>query len=142
MIRHWRMFAVLVLWATAQMAWSAELQIESPWARALPPVVKVGAAYLTIANKGAHDDILISVRSDIAERVELHEHTTEGGMMRMRQMQEVHIPAGADITFAPGGKHLMLIGLRKPLAASTHFTLTLVFASAGEVSVVTPIIKQ
>ena len=104
------------------------------WARATPPGVVVGAAYLTITG-GAANDTLTAARLDGVASVEFHETTTEGGVARMRQSPQVSVPAHRDVAFAPSGRHLMLIDLERPLVVGEKRPLVLVFEHAGEVSV-------
>jgi copper(I)-binding protein len=112
-----------------------DIVVHQPWARELPPVSHTGAAYLSIHNTGTQADRLLSARSPIAARVEVHSHEHAGGMMRMQQVEAVALPAGQQVDFAPGGLHLMLIDLRQPLAAGQNFTLELHFEHAGSVQV-------
>ncbi len=135
-------FVLLLLGALATAVNAADIKVDGAWARALPPVVKVGAAYLEVHNTGSKDASLISASSDIAETVELHEHTMSDGMMRMRKMERIIIPPGATMTFEPGGKHLMLISLKRPLEAGKQFGLTLTFEGIGEQKLKVPILKE
>lgn len=112
-----------------------DIVVHQPWARELPPVAHTGAAYLSIHNTGTQADRLLSATSPVAARVEMHSHEHAAGMMRMQQVEAVALPAGQQVDFAPGGLHLMLIGLRQPLAAGQDFTLELNFEHAGRVQV-------
>ena len=130
---------------TALMVWQASeaaemyvvdhMHITGPWARELPPVSRNGAAYLSITNKGKAADRLVSASSPMAERVELHETTMDGGMMRMRPVASLVIAPNETRVLEPGGLHFMLVKLKQPLVAGKHFPLTLVFADAGSVDV-------
>ncbi|NIA70197.1 copper chaperone PCu(A)C [Pelagibius litoralis] len=112
-----------------------ELKIETPWARATPGQAKNGAAYLMIHNAGAAGDRLIAAASDAAQRVELHSHTNVDGVMQMRQVEGVDVPAGGMATLKPGGYHVMLMGLKAPLREGDRFPVTLTFEKAGDVAV-------
>jgi Uncharacterized protein conserved in bacteria len=104
-----------------------------PWARAVAsPAVKNSAAFLTIENKGPADR-LIGVSGDIANKLELHTMVREGGVMKMREVQAMDIPANGKLELKPGGMHLMLIGLKDGLKDGQKFPLTLKFEKAGEV---------
>jgi len=118
---------------------TGSLTIVKPWARATPPGATVGAVYLEIVNSGAVSDTLQSVETTVARRAELHSMSTEGGVMRMRQLPAVTIPAHGQVRFNPEGKHVMLIDLLKPLQQGGRVVLTLVFARAGRLSVEAPI---
>ena len=69
-----------------------------------------GAVYATIANTGKEADALVSASSDAAQTVELHEVKNEGGVMKMRPVQKIAVPAGGKIEMKPGGYHVMLLG--------------------------------
>ena len=111
------------------------LTVEAPWARASAGAARAGAAYLRIANGGAEDDRLIGVSAPVAERVELHTHTMSDGAMRMRRVDAVPVPGGGSAELKPGGRHVMLIGLRAPLKEGETFPLTLTFDRAGAITV-------
>ena len=111
------------------------LQIDHPWSRALPPNAPAGAAYFVIHSQSTDKDVLVSASSPIAEKTELHTHVMLGEVMKMQQIDSVAIPAGGEAVFAPGGNHVMLFGLKKPLVAGESFPLTLVFEKAGAVDV-------
>ena len=114
-----------------------DLVVERPWAR--ESVTRTGAAYLTVRNDGDADDRLIGISSEVADRAELHESDMQDGVMRMRAVEAVEVPAGGQAALEPGGLHVMLIGLKAPLEEGGSFALTLVFENAGEVEVVTTI---
>jgi len=114
-----------------------DLVVESPWAR--ESVTRTGAAYLTVRNAGAADDRLIGVASEVADRAELHGSEMQDGVMRMRPVEAVEVPAHGQAALEPGGLHIMLIGLKAPLEEGGSFALTLTFENAGEVEVVTTI---
>ena len=114
-----------------------DLVVESPWAR--ESVTRTGAAYLTVRNGGAADDRLIGVASEVADRAELHGSEMQDGVMRMRPVEAVEVPAHGQAALEPGGLHVMLIGLKAPLEEGGSFALTLTFENAGEVEVVTTI---
>ncbi len=116
-----------------------DLTISDPWSRALPPNAPAGAAYFTVTNQGQAQDRLVGAASDIAGKAELHTHVKSGEMMRMQKADAVDIPAGGEVTFAPGGNHVMLIGLKRPLKDGEQFPLTLEFEKAGKVRVEVPV---
>jgi copper(I)-binding protein len=101
------------------------------WARATPPGSDTAAVYLTI--RGGHDaDHLESARTPRAAMAHLHTVEDSGGMMRMRAVDSLEIPAGKDVALAPQGLHLMLMGVDHPLVAGEHFPVTLQFARGGD----------
>ena len=105
--------------------------IAGPWSRAMPPNAPNGAAYFRVENRGGSDRI-VSARTDIAETVELHTHEMEDGMMKMRQVESIEVPAEGEVLLKPHGLHAMLFGLKQPLADGESFDLTVVFEKTGE----------
>lgn len=126
--------------ASAQHA--AGIEIQNAWAAPTPGGVDVSAGYLTIVNATAADDRLIGASSPRAERVELHEMSMEGGVMRMRAAEALTIPAGGESALAPGGRHLMFFGVSEPFTEGERIPVRLRFARAGEVDVSLPVQRQ
>ena len=92
------------------------------------------AAYLKIINNGVLDDRLIAAKAAIAQRVEIHSMEMDNGVMRMRAVDGgLAIAAGGSVTLAPGGLHIMLMGLTTDLAPDTKHEIILVFEKAGDV---------
>lgn len=110
------------------------LDVVSPWSRAIPPSAPVAAGFMTLRNHQAQDDRLLAVRSDAAERVEIHEVRHEDGMARMRELTDgLMLPAGETVELKPGGYHLMFIGpVEARFVAGGQVAATLVFEQAGE----------
>jgi copper(I)-binding protein len=112
-----------------------DIQIRHPWSRATPPGAKVGVGYMEIRNRGAQPERLLGASSPLAQRVEMHVTRSEGDVMRMRQVQSFEIPAGERVEPGPGGGHLMLVDLARPLKKGERVPLTLRFERAGEIAV-------
>ena len=108
----------------------AELSVRDAWARATPPGTSVAAVYLTIEG-GSRADTLRAASTSIAMMTQIHAVTEADGMARMREADGVPIPARGRVVLAPGGLHVMLMGLERPLAAGDRFDVTLEFAVAG-----------
>jgi copper(I)-binding protein len=94
-----------------------------------------GAVYVTLSNTGAQPDSLVSASSDAAQTVELHEVKNEGGVMKMRPVSTIPIPANGKTELKPGGYHIMLLGLTHDLKAGDRIPVTLKFERGGEVRV-------
>lgn len=92
-----------------------------------------GAGYLTVINRGSRPDRLMGASSTVASAVSIHRSLQVGGVMTMRTLPFVDVGAGSRVTFAPGGLHLMLEGLRRPLRAGESVPVSLSFANAGRV---------
>lgn len=126
--------------ATSALAAASAPRIEAGWVRATQPGAQAGAAYLNVTNTGKMPDRLLGGSAPGVKRVEIHEMSVTGGVMRMRHLAEgLPIPAGGTATLKPGGYHIMLIGLASPLKAGASLPLTLRFEKAGTVTVNLPI---
>ena len=114
------------------------IAVNHPWSKPTPPLSEYGVAYFNGSNSGPADDILLEIKipDEIAKSASIHDVIHDGEMMRMREViNGKKIPAGNTIKFQPGGSHIMLEGLPKPLKLDDKFTIELVFANAGNVPV-------
>ncbi|MBZ9741551.1 MULTISPECIES: copper chaperone PCu(A)C [unclassified Mesorhizobium] len=132
-------FALVFVGAQAVLAHEfkvGDLEIEHPWSRATPAGAKVAGGYFTILNKGRDADRLLSISSDVSDKAELHQMGVKDGVMTMRPVDGgLEIPAGGKVALAPGGYHLMFIGLKRQPKQGEKFAATLTFEKAGTVSV-------
>ena len=114
------------------------ITVDHPWSKPTPPLSEYGVAYFSVSNSGQKDDLLLEIKipGEIAKSASIHDVIHDGDMMRMREVTHgKKIPAGSTIKFQPGGSHIMLEGLPKPLKLNDKFTIELVFANAGNVPV-------
>jgi copper(I)-binding protein len=112
------------------------IHVDHVYARATVPGQTSGVAYLTIDNKGSGADKLVSVSSPIATSTEIHSMSMDGTIMRMREVNDLALPPSAKIVMAPGGGyHVMMVGLKKPLAAGDKIPLSLRFEKAGKLDI-------
>jgi hypothetical protein len=125
----------------AQTADPTSVGVANPYVRAVPPGQPNSAAFMTLTNASAARRALVSAASPAAKTVELHTHVKEGGMMRMRKVERIEIPAGQTVTLAPGGLHVMLIGLNEELKPGANLDLTLSFDDGSEAKVQSPVRK-
>ena len=99
------------------------IEIKNQWVRASNDGQDVSAAYMTIVSN--EDTSLITIDSDVADVIEIHSMSMENGVMKMRMLDTLDLIAGKPTELSPGGFHLMLFDLKKPLTAGkeAHFTL-------------------
>ncbi len=99
------------------------IEIKNQWVRASNDGQDVSAAYMTIVSN--EDTSLITIDSDVTDVIEIHSMSMENGVMKMRMLDTLDLIAGKPTELSPGGFHLMLFDLKKPLAAGkeAHFTL-------------------
>jgi periplasmic copper chaperone A len=114
----------------APPAW-AQVSVETPWSRATPPGARIGVGFMRLNNAGAAERV-VGASSPVAARVEMHLTSREGDVMKMRQVDSFEIPAGGTFELKPGGAHLMLMDLRRPLKQGETVPLTLKLAKGGE----------
>jgi len=114
---------------------TTSISVVNAWARATAPMAKTGAVYLTIVDYGAPDRLL-ALATPIAGMAQLHETTMQNNIMRMRPVDGLAVSAQGPVTFAPGGYHVMLMGLKEPLREGQTFPLTLTFQHAGTMQTV------
>ncbi|MDC0398638.1 copper chaperone PCu(A)C [Alphaproteobacteria bacterium] len=124
---------ILFCFLISEPAFSSSLMIEGAFARASSGHGKNSAAYLSIHNHSPNDDYLIEAKTNVAAMTSIHNHINDKGIMKMRAVQQIAIPANDNIKLQPGGFHIMLMGLKKPLLEGDKFDLTLVFKKAGNV---------
>lgn len=121
---------------------AGDLTLSAPFARATLPNQPVAGLYLTISNAGETEDVLIGASAGFAARGEIHEMSMDGDTMRMRPLPDgVALAPGETVTLAPGGLHLMFMGLTEPLELGGTVEATLVFREAGEVTVMFPVLS-
>ncbi|MCK9283091.1 MAG: copper chaperone PCu(A)C [Rhodocyclaceae bacterium] len=107
----------------ASVAFAAEVEVTAPWVRGTVTGQNATAAYMTLTSK--RDFTLIGATTPAAGAAHVHSMKIEGGVMKMRAVDGVDLPAGKAVSFAPGGYHIMLTELKKPLAAGDSVALTL-----------------
>ena len=127
-------FLAFILVLVAGSAW-AQVEIEKPWIRASAPGAKTAAGYMTIRNKSPQPDRLVGGASELAAKLETHVHLRDGDILRMREVKGYDIPARGSFELKPGGAHLMLVDIKRPLEEGDNVPVTLKFERAGELTV-------
>jgi copper(I)-binding protein len=133
--------ALLALAALAVHAEGSAVSVSDAYARAIPPGQPNSAVFLTLNNPSGQPRALVAAASPVADAVELHTHIEEGGMMRMRRVERIEIPAGATVNLKPGGLHVMLIGLKENLQPGGQVDLTLTFDDGAQTQIQAPVRK-
>jgi len=131
MNRRTKFFAGLAGLLAALPALAGELTVTNAWSRSTPPVAKVGVVYFTLKNDTGKSDRLLKLSTPVATKVEVHRTEVLDGIARMREVAVLHVDAGKTIEFQPGGMHVMLMGLKKPLVGGMTYDLDLLFEVAG-----------
>lgn len=101
------------------------LTVSGAWVAPTVPGQSVGAAYMQLRSE--QDASLVKIETDASSRAEMHQMTSVNDVMRMRQLEQVELSAGRSESFAPGGRHVMLVDLRHPLNVGDNVRITLTF---------------
>jgi copper(I)-binding protein len=138
LIRSLAVLAILAVTASAAVLAQAHehkqgpLTVVHPWSRATAPSQKAGGVFLRIENASHLADRLIGVETEMADTASLHATIRDGDVMKMRPVSGgVDVPANGHVVLAPGGRHIMLIGLREQLVKDSTIPLTLIFERLG-----------
>jgi periplasmic copper chaperone A len=130
------LLAMLATDASAEDYKIGNLQISQPWTRATPKGAAVAGGYLRITNAGTTPDRLLGGSTDVAKRLEVHEMSMDGGVMKMRELKNgLDIPPGATVELKPNSYHIMMQGLSRPLAKGERVKASLTFEQAGKAEV-------
>ncbi len=131
-------FLPMSLWAHLA---HESIKVKDAWVRAVPPNSSNSAAYLVLENHAMKADRLISVKSPIANVVELHNVVKKGEAMAMEPVAHIEVDAHGSTTLKPGGFHIMLIDLKRVPKAGEEVELMLTFQNAGEQKIMAPVKK-
>ena len=124
--------AIALLAQISQAPAQQALEITAAWSRATPAAAPVGVGFLTLANKGGEAERLLGGSSEVAARVEVHEMNMDNGVMKMREVAGgLEVKPGETRELRPGGYHLMIMGLKRPLKEGERFKIELKFEKAG-----------
>jgi len=112
----------------------AEVAAVRPWSRPATAGAS-GVGYMTLVNRGPSPAVLVKVESPLARRVEMHRSSLKGAVMSMAPEPRIEAPAHGEVTFGPGGYHLMFVDLARPLKPGDRLPATLVFADGRRLTV-------
>ena len=114
------------------IAQPSTIEIDHAWSR--PAAAgRVGVLYCTITDSGAPDR-LTGISTPAAERAELHQSLRENGVAKMLAIESATVKPGKPLTLAPGGYHVMLVGLKQSLKPGDRFPVTFTFEHTGTVT--------
>ncbi len=134
--------AMTALWlacAAAVLPAQAQVTAEQAWARATVVQQRASAAFMRLTS--SVDARVVEVRSPVAGVARIHEMKLDGGVMRMRALQQLELPAGKTVELRPDGAHVMLMDLKRPLKEGDTLPLTLVIDVAGRRSQIEVVVQ-
>jgi copper(I)-binding protein len=117
-------------WSASAAHAAAAVDVKDAWVRATVPGQKVAGAYLEIQSRSAAR--LVGVRSPLAKSAEIHSMSNEGGVMKMRHLDALDLPAGQSVRLEPSGNHIMLFDIKQPLEPGARVPLTLIIEQKGK----------
>lgn len=132
------MYIFLILISLLNFSYSGKLEVKDGWVRPAGKGMNT-AFYFKAVNNSDKADTLLSVKSDVAKMVQMHETFNKNGMMGMRQIKAIPIQAKSTLEFKPGGYHVMVINLKKDLKKGSLAEFTLHFKYAGDIEVKAPV---
>jgi copper(I)-binding protein len=115
------------------------VEVRDAYARAVPPGQSNSAMFMQLTNDSGTDRAVVGAESPVCKAAELHTHIHQGGMMMMRRIDRIDLPAGKTVALQPGGLHVMLIGLKRLLVPGESVDLTLIFADGSRQLVKGPV---
>ena len=118
-----------------------QISVIDPYVRLAPPGAKATAAFMIVRNTSDKEIQIVKANSPSANATELHNHTNDGGVMRMRQVKEIALPAKGEAVLKPGGYHVMLIDMKAPLKEGDKVAITLGFSDGGTKTIEAPVKK-
>ncbi|MDA0319033.1 MAG: copper chaperone PCu(A)C [Proteobacteria bacterium] len=119
---------------------AGDIMIHDPYARVSSKSAKSGAAFMAIHNHSLESDVLISVESTVAKKVELHTHKEVEGVMKMIKLEDgIVIPGMGHHALKRGGDHVMFMGLTQSLRHGDDIEVTLIFERGGRVKLKIPV---
>ena len=123
------------------LAGESALRIDDPYVRLVPPGTTTTGAFMTIHNASSAERKLVKATSPVSDKVQLHTHMNDNGVMKMRPVTHIVVPAHGKAELKPGSYHVMLIDLKAPLKEGEAVPLTLSFDDGSTQLVVAPVRK-
>ena len=139
MIRTSSLLAATLLATATLGAQAGAISVTDPYALAVPPGQPNSAVFMTLVNNSKENRALVAAETPSAGVVELHTHVHEDGMMKMRKVDNIEIPAGQTVTLKPSGFHVMLIGLKQKLEPGQEVHMNLIFDKGGKEHIMAPV---
>lgn len=132
------LFAALLFAPSAFAADNPALTVEGAYARAVPPTAGNSAAFMQIRNNSNEARQLVAAEADVSNVTELHNHIQDNGVMRMRRVDAIDVPANGAVELKPGSYHVMLIDLKQPLKEGDTVNIELRFDDGSSKDVSMP----
>jgi copper(I)-binding protein len=118
------------------------ISFKAPWIRAMPPMAMTTAGYVEIHNSSYVADKLLKVWSSEVESIEIHQTKQDGNMLKMLPADNTSVPPKGKLVMQPGGYHLMMMGIKKPLIENEIIKVSFEFETAGIIDMNFPILKK
>ena len=127
-MKKWAIGALLL--SSSAWALAGGITVDNVWGRFSAPGMSMSGVFMDVSNQSKQADVLVGGSTAVAEKVELHNHINDNGVMRMREVPGgIAVAAGETVKLQPGGLHVMLMGLKQPLRLNDTFPVTLKYQS-------------
>jgi len=134
------LFVFAILFSIANNAYAQDaIKVSDGYIKASIPGSDITAAYMTINNNSKQAITLQKITSSISDRIEIHEHSMAGGMMRMREVGKIDIAAHSKVVLEPSGLHLMIFALKQPITEQDVVSFTLFFSNETKINIQLPV---
>ncbi len=118
---------------------AGDISVSDAYVRATAPGQANSAAFMTLNNGSMHAYSVVDAEGHAAKAVELHTHINDKGMMKMRRIDKIDVPAHGNVMLKPGGHHVMLIGLKQAATEGDSIHLSLVFNDGSKKMINVPV---
>lgn len=132
-LRNARLVVLVLVTGIGTATAQAPITVAGAWVREPVPGRPAAAAYAVLENPGAVDVQVVGASADVAGTVELHEMVRSGDMMKMARVKSITVPAKGKVELRPGGLHVMLFELKKPMKDGETVTLTFTTSTGSQV---------
>jgi copper(I)-binding protein len=129
-------------WAADAKAAADSVSFVDAYIRLAPPSAPAAGAFMVIRNTGNKATAIVKADNPVSKFTELHTHLHEDGVMKMRPVKSIPVPAGGEAVLQPGGLHIMMIDLKSPLKEGDTVPLTFTFDDGSTKQVAVPIKKM
>jgi len=143
LIKYKNIFLLLLscFFLSSSFSYAQEVNVSDAYIRETLPGNTISSAYMRISNNNAQAIKLVTITSKVSPRIEIHQHQMLDGMMKMRQLNKLVIPAHENVLLQPYGLHLMIFDLQQPLKDGQKVSLTLHFANYRDININVPVIS-
>jgi copper(I)-binding protein len=126
---------LLFLFLINSNVFAGDISVKNAYVRMLPPTSPATGVFMKIVNTSTKEIELIKASSSRSKKTEIHDHLKIDGMMKMREVKTIKVPAKGHVMLKPGSFHVMLIGLKTSLVLGEEIFIDLKFSNGEKISI-------